>query len=266
MATWSEGRRRIASAVGIALLLLAGGVSLLRNSAEPVAYAIGGAFGSVAAGLLLAAAARWLWVRFGPGDPPALDPPPWLLTAGAVALVAGLATTANDARESEEALDQFTGAIERGAETCSGLRTGALGGGVSIGEPTPALRLRLEAQAATAPAPRGFAANLSYFVLEDEARVVAILTTIPVDPATIEAEGGLDTFRRDALAGVRDGAADQGLQAEALEVAGEEAVGLRITAGEYQVSAVAGCNLITSTALDPEVARAGLERVVESGL
>lgn len=257
-----DGRRRIWTAAGVALLIAAGGLSLLRNADETTSYAVGGAFGAVALGLLLGAALRWLWVRFGSGTKPVLDRSRWLLTAGVAALVASFATAANEARESEETLERATEAIERGLETCPVLRTGSLGEGLTLRVPPPALVRRLESLAAQSPAPTEFGEAASFYLVEGSGIATVVLSSIPIDLDLISEEGGEDQFRDDALAGARDAAIDQGSTPEPVEVAGEEAVGTQTLPREYRIVALSGCKLLTAFGADRDETAAALEAVI----
>lgn len=75
---------------GGALLAIGAAFKYLAAPAyESTAYAIGVAFGSIFGALLLAAAGRWAWVRFGHGSPPVMAPAV-VLVAGVIAFLLAL--------------------------------------------------------------------------------------------------------------------------------------------------------------------------------
>jgi hypothetical protein len=259
----SGGTRGLAMAAGGLLLAAAGVLAYLRQDEETVSFALGAAFGSVAFGVLLGALIRYLWVRFGSGSPPALDPPWFLLVAGMVAFAGSGANAARQAKESEETYERAIGAIERGAETCPPLRLGESSGGYSMDEAAPRLERLLE-RSVSRTAPPEVVDAAGYYVVTSRGRFVAAITTLPFDPEEIAAGGGQDQVTADALAGASDALAERGLSPADTEVAGQPAVGTQVLAREYQLTALSGCNLLNVAAVDEERARAALEALLES--
>ena len=246
---------KLALAGGIALLALAGVGRVLSSDGESLSYRLGAGFGSITAACLLAALARWLWVRFGKGKPPVLDPPWWLLTAGVLGI---FVAAGNVAREEDEALDAAVQAVDAGSDTCPPLQLGELGDGFALVEPGAALRRALEDSMTTAGAPAAVIEDADYFAVEERGRFRAALSVLPVDPAQIEAEGGEASFRAATLDALRATLIDQGVETELVDVAGNQAIGARTLPREYQLTTTLDCNLVNTAAFDEDAAREAL--------
>ena len=249
---------KLALAGGIALLAVAGVGRVLSSDGEAFSYRLGAGIGSIVAACLLAALARWLWVRFGKGKPPALDPPWWLLTAGVFAI---FVAAGNVAREEDEAVDAAVQAVDAGSNTCPPLELGDLGAGFALVEPGAALRRTLEDSMTAAGAPPALIEDADYFAVEERGRFRAALSVLPFDPARIETEGGEASFRAGALDGLRAALTDQGVETELVDVAGNQAIGAQTLPREYQLTTMLGCNLVNTAALDEGSAREALEAI-----
>lgn len=248
MAGDSEGNR------GWRLLELGGGAALLGLAAtfafliapegESTSYALGSAFGSVIGGLLIAAALRWGWIRFGSGQAPVMAPA-LLLVAGVVSFLLALGSLGREAKQEDESLNEAVALSEQGAASCPDPLPGTIGDGLKLEALSGGALRRVEAQIAGYGPEAQVFEHAEYERAERDGRFVAVLTLIPFEGA------GSEQNARDLVAGAAEGIAQQGLTSTPTTVAGQAAISYE-AGPESIVVTTLDCHALFVNALGPE--------------
>lgn len=238
--------------LGATLLGVAMALTALRESDQGTAFALGAAMGSGFLGITVAAIVRLVWTRTVRKGRPAFSPA-WLGVAAVVSLLGTLLAFGQERRELEEDFAES----ETRAQACLEEKSspfGHLGGGLSYAPLTPVQERQFEAAFGQLPE--------SGLDLREGRRI--IFRQRPI--ATMMALPGFGTVveKQDFLEGFRNGAEEQGLPIEMLEV-GESPALLTTRRRLAGLATTNGCYAIVLFATDRATSTFVAERALRSG-